>query len=89
MNQFKKGQLYQYDGQTFKEIEPQEGKKIPISDEAFDIVKNIRAVVSRTIGMRPELSIVASALLISSANLPDLADKIRAYGARLYAGTTE
>lgn len=61
---------------------------MPVTDEAFDIVKTVRSRAARLIGMRPELSLTASALLLSAAALPDIEERVKAYGLRLYSAST-
>lgn len=83
--QYSKGKLYQYNGTGFVELEPSEEKKLPVSDDAVEAVKVVRKTAHKLIGLRPELSLCASAMLLAAAELPDIAERVRAYGQRVYA----
>lgn len=81
----KKGRLYQFNGTEFVELEPSDEKKLPVSDDAMEAVKAVRKGAHKVIGMRPELSLCASAMLIAAAEIPDIAERVKAYGRRVYA----
>lgn len=82
---YQQGRLYQYDGEKFIELEPAEGKKLPVTDEAMEAVKAIRAAASKRLRARPELSVVASALILSCAEDQGSAiDAVIWYGTQLY-----
>lgn len=85
--QYQKGKLYQYDGNEFVELEPSGDTKLPVSPEAAEAVKAVRKSAQKCIGMRPELSLTASSMLLVAANLPDIAEHVRAYGQRVYGGS--
>lgn len=80
-----KGKLYQWDGVDYIEIEPSLEKKLPVTDEAFEVVKGIRKEAAKVIGMRPELGLTASAMLIAAAKIPDIAMRIKEYGQHIYS----
>ncbi|MBL8473667.1 MAG: hypothetical protein JNM98_17880 [Rhodocyclaceae bacterium] len=81
---FEKGRLYQFNGHDFVELEPSQEKKLPVTEEAFEAVKEVRAAAAKAIGMRPELSLCASAMLLAAADVPDIAARVKALGQRVY-----
>jgi len=85
--QYKKGVLYQYDGQQFVELQPSDDIKLPVVQEAADCVKATRKRAQQHIGMRPELSLVASAMLLHAAKDPGILEEIRVFGAAIYSKT--
>lgn len=85
--QYEKGKLYQFNGQEFVELEPSGEIKLPVSDEAMEAVKTVRKASQAVIGMRPELSLVASAMILEAAKLPAIAESVKAYGQRVYSST--
>lgn len=89
MTQPEKGKLYKWNGKDYEEISFEEnlGQKIPITDEAFEKVKAVRKAVQTSLGMRPELSIVASAMVLKAADLPEVVEAVKEYGLRLYSGS--
>lgn len=81
----KEGKLYKYDGVNLVEVERDDSViKLPITKEADQAVKTVRNQVAKILGGRPELSIVASALLIEGAKSDKVADIVRSYGAKFY-----
>lgn len=84
---YEKGKLYQYNGSEFVELEPSTDIKVPVSEKAIDALKTVRKAAQRLIGMRPELSLTASAMLLTAAELPGIAAAVRDYGLRVYSGT--
>lgn len=78
------GQLYRFDGEQLVPIEPQPGRKIPLTEDAWDALKRLRGRVSRRVGMRPELSLVASAAIISVEDTNWIVDEVIRYAAQLY-----
>jgi len=83
-NEPEKGKLYQFDGRNFVALQPSEEMKLPVTNEAVEAVKVVRKEAAKFIGMRPELSLVASAMLLAAAELPDICDRIKAYGQQIY-----
>ena len=81
---YEKGKLYQYDGSEFVELESSNEVKVPVTQEAMDVIKSIRKAAHAVIGMRPELSLVASAMIIEAAKLDDIATLVKQYGQRIY-----
>ena len=82
--QYEKGKLYQYNGSEFVELEPSETVKVPVTDEAMEAIKATRKAAQVVIGMRPELSLVASAMVLEAAKMPAIAESVAAYGRRVY-----
>lgn len=81
---YEKGKLYQYDGEAFVELEPSADIKLPISAGAMEAVKEVRKAAQRLIGLRPELSLCGSAMLLAAAELGDMSERVRAYGRIVY-----
>lgn len=84
MEMYEKGKMYQFNGVEFVEIEPNDGKKLPVTDEAFEAVKAVRSAVQKSLGMRPELSVVASALLLKASQDEGSVASVIEYGKMLY-----
>lgn len=83
--QYQKGRLYQFDGEHFVELEPSGEQKLPVTEEAMQAVKAVRKAAQTVIGMRPELSLVASAMLLEASRIPGMADAVKLYGQRVYS----
>lgn len=81
---YEKGKLYQYNGFEFVELEPSGEAKIPVTEEAMEAIKATRKVAQGVIGMRPELSLVGSAMILEAAKMPTIAESVAAYGRRVY-----
>ena len=82
---YQKGKLYTFNGTAFEEIQKTDDVvKMPVTLEASDAVKEVRNRVGKVMGARPELSIVASAMLIEAAKMENLENAVRKYGAKLY-----
>jgi hypothetical protein len=60
-------------------------RRVPITEEAFQAALKIRAQVQKRIRMRPDLSIVISAMLEHVADTPELVDAVAQYGLRVSA----
>ena len=84
----KKGQLYQWNGHQLVPVEPSEVAKVPVSDLAMDAVKKVRGEATRVLGQRPDLAVVTSAMLLASLTVPDVVERVREYGFRLYQPRT-
>lgn len=82
--EYRKDRLYRFDGTAFVEVEPSEERKLPVTDEAVQAVKAVRKAAQQAIGLRPELSLCASAMLLAAAELPDIAQRVKALGQRVY-----
>lgn len=83
--QYEKGKLYQYNGHEFVELEPSGEVKIPVSEEAMEAIKATRKAAQAVIGMRPELSLVTSAMILEAAKMPAIAECVKSYGQRVYS----
>jgi hypothetical protein len=81
---YEKGKLYQFNGSEFVELEPSGEAKIPVSDAAMEAVKAVRKKAQTVIGMRPELSLVASAMILEAEKSSAIAESVRAYGRHIY-----
>jgi hypothetical protein len=81
---YQQDKLYRFDGQTFVEVEPSGERKLPVTEDALQAVKTVRQAAQRAIGLRPELSLCASAMLLAAAELPDIAERVKALGRRVY-----
>ena len=81
-----KGKLYRWNGSVFEEVLFEEnGQKLPVTEEAYELVKSVRKAVQASLGMRPELSIVASAMLLHAGKSPEVVEAVKQYGLRLYS----
>lgn len=76
--------LYQFDGTEFRKLEPSGEVKVSVSDEAMEAVKAVRKAAQGVIKMRPELSIVASAMILEASKMPAIAESVAAYGLSIY-----
>lgn len=85
---YQKGKLYQWDGNEFVELEPSMETKIPVSEPAAEAVKTMRKLAQREIGMRPELSLTASAMLLAAATLEDMPRRVKAHGLSVYSASS-
>ena len=82
-----KGKLYRWNGTSFEEVlfdGPAE-RKLPVTEEAFEAVKQVRQAVHAQLGMRPELSVVASAMVLLAGKNPELMEAVTQYGLRMYS----
>ena len=79
------GKLYSWNGAEFVELEPSGEIKVPITVDAMNAVKAVRKAAARLIDMRPELSLVASAMLLEASKLPGVAEAVMQYGRQIYA----
>jgi hypothetical protein len=87
--EYKKGTLYQYNGTEFVELAPSGDIKVPITEAAMEAVKEIRGAAKKVIGMRPELSVVASAMLIAALDVDDILHRVKALGLEIYSRNIE
>lgn len=81
---YRQDRLYRFDGTRFVEVERSEERKLPVTEEAVGAVKAVRKAAQQAIGLRPELSLCASAMLLAAAELPDIAQRVKALGQRMY-----
>lgn len=79
------GKMYKWDGSNLIEVEIDRTViKVPITAEADAALKEIRKTVAKHMQTRPDLSIVASAVIIAAAGKPEVVDTVKQYGAKLY-----
>ncbi len=83
--QYQKRRLYQYNGEHFVVLEPSGEQKLPVTEKAMQAVKAVRKAAQTVIGMRPELSLVASAMLLEASRIPGMAEAVKLYGQRVYS----
>jgi len=77
--------LYKFDGVNLVKLDINKDViKVPITLEADEALKEIRKIVARNMATRPDLSIVASAILIHALQMDGLVDVVKAYGAKVY-----
>jgi GGDEF domain-containing protein len=81
------GKLYRWDGEKFAEMVFDKGgdRRVPITEEAFTIALAIRAQVQKKVRMRPDISIVVSAIVEQAASQTDIVEKVAEYGLKVYA----
>lgn len=81
----KVGQLYEWNGHELVPIQRSEQVKVPITTEAMEAVRNVRARSTRD-GFRPCLMMTASTMLLAAMNqVENLPDQVFDYGSDLYA----
>lgn len=82
---YEAGAMYKFDGEGFVKLEIDRTViKVPITAEADAALKEIRKTVARQMPTRPDLSIVASAVIIAAAGNSEVVDIVKQYGAKLY-----
>jgi len=81
-----KGKLYRWNGVDFEEVVFDDaGHKVPVTEEAIEVVKSVRKAVQASLGMRSELSLVASAMLLQAGKSPDIVSVVKQYGSQIYS----
>jgi hypothetical protein len=84
-DEYETGAMYKFDGLGFVKLEIDRTViKVPITAEADAALKEIRKTVAKQMQTRPDLSIVASAVIIAAAGDPDVVNIVKQYGAKLY-----
>jgi len=82
---YEPGAMYKFDGVEFHKLEIDRTViKVPITAEADEALKEIRKTVAKQMQTRPDLSIVASAVIIAAAGDPKVVEIVKQYGAKLY-----
>lgn len=82
---YEKEAIYKFDGVEFVKLDINKNViKVVITQEADEALKKIRGEVSAKMATRPDLSIVASAILINALEIEGLVDIVKSYGAKLY-----
>ena len=79
-----RGRLYQFNGKELVPVEPSDVMKVPVTTEAMDALKGVRKRVADITKGRPELMIVASAMLIAAGNVPGMEVLAKDYGRDFY-----
>lgn len=80
-----KNAMYKWDGVKLIKLDVnQDVIKVPITAEADQALKDIRKAVALEMATRPDLSIVASAVLIHAVKLDGIVSIVKNYGAKLY-----
>lgn len=80
-----KDAMYKFDGQQLIKLDINKDIiKVPITAEADVAVKELRKRVAAEMATRPDLSIVASAVLLHALNVEGIVDVVKAYGAKVY-----
>ena len=57
---------------------------LTVSPEAIEAIKTLRLAAQKEFGLRPDFSLVASALLIEAAQNPDAINVIRNYAMKIF-----
>lgn len=81
------GKLYRWDGKEFQEMvfEKNSDRRVPMTEEAFAAALKVRVAVQKKIRMRPDISIVASAMVQHAAQQAGIVEAVAAYGLEMYA----
>jgi hypothetical protein len=80
-----KDAMYKFDGQQLIKLDINKDIiKVPITAEADAAVKELRKRVAAVMATRPDLSIVASAVLLHALDVEGIVDVVKAYGAKVY-----
>jgi len=83
--QLKVGQLYEWNGHELVAIPKSEQIKVPVTMEAMEAVRKIRARSTRD-GFRPCLMVTASQMLLAATTeVGDLPDQVIDYGLKVYS----
>ena len=62
-------------------------KKIRVSQEAFEAVREVQKAMRRLLGgHKPDINLVAEAMLMTAAQIDGLEEKVREHAVRVYAG---
>jgi hypothetical protein len=78
------GKLYKFDGNQLVELEPSAERKIPITEDAHQNLSKIRNSISKVLGFRPELSLIASAMIVHLSNDEKIHEIIKEYAVSIY-----
>lgn len=79
-----RGRLYQFNGKELVPVEPSDVMKVPVTTEAMEALKGVRKRVAEITKGRPELMVVASAMLIAAAKAPGIEVLAKDYGRDFY-----
>ena len=85
-----KGKLFRWNGKAYEEVvfEENQDRRVPMVEEAFQAAIEIRKQVQAKLRMRPDLSIVASALVLAASKHADAVDEVARYGLEMYSRST-
>lgn len=72
---YEKG-FYEFNGVEFVKVEPSDDRKVPITDEAYEALKRGRSAAKKQFGHRPDISIVATAMILLGEKSPSLMQEI-------------
>lgn len=85
VDDLEKDAMYKFDGEKLVKLDiNRDVIKVPITLEADGALKELRKRVAAEMQTRPDLSIVASAVLIHAVSLEGMVDVVKSYGAKLY-----
>lgn len=85
VDDLEKDAMYKFDGEKLVKLDiNRDVIKVPITLEADGALKELRKRVAAEMQTRPDLSIVASAVLIHAVGLEGMVDVVKSYGAKLY-----
>lgn len=84
-----KGAIYTWEDYTFQAVPRSDLSKVVIGDDAMEVIRRVRGEATRVLRVRPDLTVVASAMLLAAAQIADLAERIRQYGAQMYRPRSE
>jgi hypothetical protein len=84
-NDLEKDAMYKWNGKELVKLDVnQDVIKVPITLEADRALKELRKRVAAEMPTRPDLSIVASAVLIKALEQEGMVDVVKSYGAKVY-----
>lgn len=83
------GELYVYRKGTLEHVQRDEedtSHRIRITDDAYQQILNLQRTLRGAMnGYRPNIEIIASAVLFNYAQIPDAVSAVRTYGRNLFA----
>lgn len=79
-----KGVIYAWEHDHFEVIPRSDLSKVVIGEDAMEVVRRVRGEATRALRTRPDLTVVASAMLLAAVDIPDLYERIRQYGFHMY-----
>ena len=81
--------LYQAQAGTLRKLDVEDDglKKIRVSPEAFEAVRAVQKQMrSRLGGRKPDLALVAEAMLLKAAELEGIEESVRLHALRVFSG---
>lgn len=89
MENFEDG-LYQARGGQLRKLELDEDdttKKIRVPLEPFEAVVDVQKRMRKLLGgNKPDIGLVAAAMLLAAAEMPDIEEKVRQHALRVFSG---